>query len=124
MLVLANVVDAGNINSRSFHKSDIIVTCYQVTCFEYFDQLLPREDPDAAKCLQEALLRDGLTIRLGESVECSYWKSRDDDHAMGQQAGGDQLVGNLPPCVAFSITRCSDAKSCPSELHRGALLDP
>lgn len=38
----------------------------QVTCFEYADQLLPREDPDAAKCLEGALLEDGLEIRLGE----------------------------------------------------------
>lgn len=37
----------------------------QVTCFEYADQLLPREDPDAAKCLEGALLEDGLDIRLG-----------------------------------------------------------
>lgn len=40
----------------------------KVTCFEYFDQLLPREDPDAAKCLEKALLKDGLTIRLGEHM--------------------------------------------------------
>lgn len=37
----------------------------QVTCFEYAGQLLPREDPDAAKCLERALLEDGLDIRLG-----------------------------------------------------------
>lgn len=39
----------------------------KVTCFEYADQLLPREDPDAAKCLEGALLEDGLEIRLGRS---------------------------------------------------------
>lgn len=39
----------------------------QVTCFEYADQLLPREDPDAAKCLEGALLEDGLDIRLGKA---------------------------------------------------------
>lgn len=38
----------------------------QVTCFEYADQLLPREDPDAAKVLQKALENDGLIIRLGQ----------------------------------------------------------
>lgn len=38
----------------------------QVTCFEYADQLLPREDPDAAKVLEKALGKDGLTIRLGQ----------------------------------------------------------
>ncbi|CAM9923192.1 unnamed protein product [Ectocarpus sp. 4 AP-2014] len=45
----------------------------KVTCFEYADQLLPREDPDAAKCLEGALLEDGLDIRLGariKRVEC------------------------------------------------------
>lgn len=43
-------------------------TFLQVTCFEYFDQLLPREDPDAAKCLEQALLEDGLEIRLGQAA--------------------------------------------------------
>eukprot|EP00752_Nemacystus_decipiens_P012532 g11100.t1 len=45
----------------------------KVTCFEYAGQLLPREDPDAAKCLEGALLEDGLDIRLGariKRVEC------------------------------------------------------
>ena len=44
------------------------ITRYQVTCFEYADQLLPREDPDAAKCLEGALLEDGLDIRLGAYI--------------------------------------------------------
>mmetsp|Transcript_26164 Transcript_26164/g.34389 ORF Transcript_26164/g.34389 Transcript_26164/m.34389 type:complete len:580 (+) Transcript_26164:167-1906(+) len=45
-----------------------------VTCFEAFPQLLPREDQDAAVCLKEALEKDGLKIKLGakiKRVECS-----------------------------------------------------
>ena len=36
-----------------------------MTCFEYAAQLLPKEDPDAAKCLEGALREDGVDIRLG-----------------------------------------------------------
>eukprot|EP00639_Heterosigma_akashiwo_P003670 CAMPEP_0194570074 /NCGR_PEP_ID=MMETSP0292-20121207/7533_1 /TAXON_ID=39354 /ORGANISM="Heterosigma akashiwo, Strain CCMP2393" /LENGTH=588 /DNA_ID=CAMNT_0039420447 /DNA_START=28 /DNA_END=1794 /DNA_ORIENTATION=+ len=40
----------------------------QVTCFEAFPQLLPREDQDAAAVLKEAILRDGVEIRLGAKI--------------------------------------------------------
>ncbi|CAM9191590.1 unnamed protein product [Discosporangium mesarthrocarpum] len=45
----------------------------KVTCYEYSDQLLPKEDPHAAAVLKESLTADGLTIRLGariKRVEC------------------------------------------------------
>lgn len=45
--------------------ADAYSSSEQVTCFEYASQLLPREDPDAAKCLEEVLLEDGLEIKLG-----------------------------------------------------------
>jgi len=41
----------------------------EVTLLERAEQLLTREDPDAAAVVQEALVRDGVTLRLGASLE-------------------------------------------------------
>lgn len=41
----------------------------EVTLVERADQLLTREDPDAAAVVQEALAQDGVTLRLGASLE-------------------------------------------------------
>lgn len=46
------------------------INSHQVTCFEYSGQLLPREDPDAAKCLEGALREDGINIVLGVGRSC------------------------------------------------------
>lgn len=73
------------------------VICAQVTCFEYASQLLPREDPDAAKCLEKALLRDGVEIRLGESVPLPRVK-----HAVLFRAGLRQVQVSCPECRAVS----------------------
>lgn len=54
------------------HECVSVFASEQVTCFEYASQLLPREDPDAAKCLEEVLLEDGLEIKLGWFV-CVGW---------------------------------------------------
>jgi len=41
----------------------------EVTVLEMADQVLVREDPDAAKIVQEALLADGVTLELGVAVK-------------------------------------------------------
>ena len=40
----------------------------QVTIFEVMPQLLPREDPDAAACVTEALLEDGVTVHYSVKI--------------------------------------------------------
>lgn len=40
----------------------------QVTLFDMADQVLVREDPDAAKVVQEALVRDGIELALGAKL--------------------------------------------------------
>jgi len=40
----------------------------QVTIFEVMPQLLPREDPDAAACVTEALLEDGVAVHYSVKI--------------------------------------------------------
>ena len=40
----------------------------QVTLFERGEQILSREDPEAAECVKQALIADGVTFRLGTTI--------------------------------------------------------
>jgi pyruvate/2-oxoglutarate dehydrogenase complex dihydrolipoamide dehydrogenase (E3) component len=65
-----------------------------VTLVEIGDRLLPREDPDAARIVADALRADGVDLRLGQQVA----------RVLGHPAGAGQAVvddGTSQTAVAF-----------------------
>ena len=71
----------------------------QVTLIERGDRVLGKDDPDAAELVRQALLRDGVTLRLGCEVE--RVEQRDGAHLL--TLSGDAASGNSAPLVADAL---------------------